>query len=47
LGETMQATMPMVQKQIEAMQQHFQQEVAEMAKDSDKKASPDSKATVN
>jgi uncharacterized protein len=47
MGEAMQAMMPMLRKQMEAMQQHIQQELAEMVKDSDQKPSPDSKATAN
>jgi uncharacterized protein len=47
IGEAMQAMMPILRKQMEAMPQQIQQELAEMVKDSDQKASPDSKATVN
>jgi hypothetical protein len=47
MGESMQAIMPLLGKQMDAMQQRMQQEVAEMVKDSEKKPAPDAKATPN
>ncbi len=47
MGEAMQSMMPLLQKQMDAMQQRVQQEVAQMVKDSEAKPGQKPKPTPN